>query len=145
MSKFNWLWRRVLRPALAYLVAAIMAALVIALFFYGLSLAEGGDDLTAQGIGSFLAISAFLGLYVAAFAVLPTILLIWLIRIAKLPRGWTDAAAGALIGAGMIHFVAFGASGVTEPPHAVNLLFAAGGLAGGLAYWFTAGKPRPPY
>lgn len=145
MSNLNWLWRRALRPVLAYIAAAIAAALVIAVFFYGLSLAEGGDELTAQGIGSFMAISGFLGLYVAAFAAIPTILLVWLIRIVKLPRGWTDAFAGALVGAAMIHLLAFGASSIGEPPNPINLLFAAGGLAGGLAYWFAAGKPRPPY
>ncbi|WP_420434961.1 hypothetical protein [Hyphobacterium sp.] len=145
MNRTNWLWRRALRPALAYIVAAIVAALAIALFFYGLSLAEGGDELTAQGVGSFLAISGFLGLYVAAFAAIPTIILVWLIRIVELPRGWTDAVAGAIVGATMIHLLAFGASSIGEPPSPLNLLFAAGGLAGGLAYWLAAGKPRPPY
>lgn len=145
MSKLHWLWRRAVRPALAYIAAAVTAALVIAVFFYGLSLAEGGDELTAQGIGTFIAISSFLGLYVAAFAAIPTILLVWLIRFSKLPRGWIDAVAGALVGAAMIHLLAFGASSIGEPPNPLNLLFAAGGLSGGLAYWFAAGKPRPPY
>ncbi len=145
MSAMNWAWRRAVRPALAYIVAAVAAALVITLFFYGLSLAEGEEDVTAESLASVFAVSSFLGLYVAVFAAIPTIVLIWLIRIVKLPRGWTDAAAGALVGAGMIHLVAYGASGFSEPPNPVNLLFAAGGLAGGLAYWFTAGRPRPPY
>ncbi|MEE2526546.1 hypothetical protein V0U79_09220 [Hyphobacterium sp. HN65] len=139
------IWRMILRPSLAYIAAAIVAGLSIALVFYGLSLAEGGDELTLEGVISFLAVSILVGAYVAAFAAIPAFVLIMLFRLVRLPRGWLDAIAGAVIGAGMIHLMAYGASGAAEAPNLINLLFAVAGAAGGFTYWLLAGRPKPPY
>jgi len=142
----NWFWIRLARPALAFLAASIIAALIIALSFYVTSVfGDGAEPVTGEGIAAMLTITLLTGAYVAVFAAIPAAILIWLFRLLKIPRGWGDAITGGLLGALLVHIMAYGLSGLTQMPSMVSALFGAAGLIAGLTYWFVAGRPRPPY
>ncbi|GJL98144.1 MAG: hypothetical protein DHS20C06_19610 [Hyphobacterium sp.] len=141
-----WIWTCFIRPALAFLVASTAAAFTITLSFYVTSVfGEGADPITGEGLAAMLAVTLLTGAYVAAFAAFPVFILIWILRGLTLRRGWTDAITGAILGALLIHLMAFGLSGLTTLPSLLSLLFGAAGLIAGFAYWFLAGRPRPPY
>lgn len=141
-----WIWTRILRVALAFLVASIAAAFTITLSFYLTSVfGEGAEPITGEGLAAMLAITVLTGAYVAAFAAIPVIILVWIYRLLKVRRGWGDAITGALLGALLIHLMAFGLSGLTTLPSPLSLLFAVAGAVAGFVYWFLAGRPRPPY
>lgn len=145
MARIDWIWQSTLRPILAFLLAAIAAAACISGVFYGQAVIEGDEVLTAASLGGFLGLSTILGLIIGAIIAIPTLALVWIFRWSNAPRGWTDTLVAALLGALVIHLMAFGTSGIGHPPGAVNLLFAAGGAIGGFVYWQLAGRPRPPY
>ena len=142
----NWFWIRLARPALAFLAASTAAALIITLSFYVTSVfGDGAEPVTGEGIAAMLAVTLLTGAYVAVFAAIPATLLIWLFRFLSVPRGWGDGITGGLLGALLVHLMAFGISGLTEMPSLVSALFGAAGLVAGLTYWFVAGRPSPPY
>jgi uncharacterized BrkB/YihY/UPF0761 family membrane protein len=141
-----WLWTRLLRPALAFLAASTAAALAITLSFYLTSVfGDGAEPVTGEGLAALLAVTLLTGAYVSVFAAIPALILIWVFRLLKVKRGWGDAITGAILGALLIHLMAFGLSGLTTLPTPLSLLFGAAGLIAGLAYWFLAGRPKPPY
>jgi hypothetical protein len=142
----TWLWKRLLRPALAFLAASTASAFVITLSFYLTSVfGEGAEPVTADGLAAMLAITLLTGAYVAVFAAIPVIILVWVFRAIKVRRGWADAITGAILGALLIHLMAFGLSGLTTLPSPLSLLFGASGALAGFVYWVLAGRPRPPY
>jgi len=141
----NGFWIRLARPALAFLAASIVGALIITLSFYVTSVfGDGAEPVTAEGLAAMLTVTVLTGAYVAVFAAIPATLLIWLFRLLNAPRGWTDGIAGGLLGALLIHIMAFGLSGLTTVPSALSLLFGFAGLCAGLTYWFATGRPAPP-
>jgi ABC-type amino acid transport system permease subunit len=136
--------RRTLYPALAFLGACITASLSVTLVFFSFAITSG----EAMGFNDFFSLvilTLFMAAYVAAFAAIPALVLIWSMRGLKAPRGWGDTLAGALTGGGLMHLIAFGLSGFAEPPVLNDLLFATAGGIGGLTYWYLAGRPKPPY
>lgn len=137
--------RRFLFPALAFLGASMVASLCVSIVFFAIALWGGEEPVSFAGLFSMLIIAITLGVYIAAFAALPALLLIWGMRLVKIRRGWTDALAGALTGAAIMHFIAYGAASVTQPPALITVLFAVAGLIGGAVYWNVSGRPRPPY
>jgi len=142
----NWFWTRLARPALAFLAASVAAAFTITLSFYVTSVfGEGAEPITGEGIAAMLTITLLTGAYVAAFAAIPATLLIWLFRGLKIPRGWSDAITGGLLGALLVHLMAFGLSGLTQMPSMVSVLFGAAGLIAGFIYWIITGRPSAPY
>lgn len=137
--------RRLLFPAISFLGASMAASVCVSLVFFTIALWGGDEPFSPAGLFSMLIIAITLGFYIAAFAAIPATLLIWGMRLTKTRRGWTDALAGALTGAAIMHFVAHGTSSVTQPPSIIIGLFAAAGLIGGAVYWNFTGRPRPPY
>ncbi len=137
--------RRILFPALAFLGASMAASVCVSIVFFTIALWGGGEAISFAGLFSMLIIAITLGFYIAAFAALPATLLIWGMRLLKMRRGWTDALAGGLTGAAVMHFIAHGTSAITQPPSLITGLFAAVGLIGGAVYWNFTGRPRPPY
>ena len=137
--------RRFLFPAISFLGASMAASVFISIVFFIIALWGGEEAISFGGLFSMLIIAITLGVYIAAFAALPALLLIWGLRLVKIRRGWTDALAGALTGAAIMHFIAHGASAITQPPALITGLFAVAGLIGGAVYWNFTGRPRPPY
>jgi len=137
--------RRFLFPAISFLGASMAASICVSLVFFTIALWGGDEAFSFAGLFSMLIIAITLGVYIAAFAVLPAVLLIWGMRLTKIRRGWTDALAGALTGAAIMHFIAHGTSAITQPPSLITGLFAVAGLIGGAVYWNVSGRPRPPY
>jgi hypothetical protein len=137
--------RRFLFPAISFLGASMVASVCVSIVFFAIALWGGDEPISFAGLFSMLIIAITLGVYIAAFAAIPAMLLIWGMRLVKIRRGWTDALAGALTGAVIMHFIAHGLSAITQPPALITGLFAVAGLIGGLAYWQLAGRPRPPY
>jgi uncharacterized membrane protein HdeD (DUF308 family) len=67
--------------------------------------------------------------------------LVLLARVARVRRGWADAALGALMGMGdLIIF-----SNNNAPELGQLAVFAVAGGCAGIVFWLVAGRPRPPY
>lgn len=137
--------RRFLFPAISFLGASMAASVCVSIVFFAIALWGGDEPISFAGLFSMLIVAITLGFYIAAFAALPAMLLIWGMRFVKIRRGWTDALAGALTGAVIMHFIAHGLSAITQPPALITGLFAVAGLIGGAVYWNFTGRPRPPY
>lgn len=140
------LWRIILRPVLAFLGACAIAGAGLTLVFYVISVfGEFDTPITVEGIASVFVVSLLVGFYVAVIACVPAILLIWILHLTRMPRGWTDAIAGALVGSGAMQLMVYGYSALWSAPDPITLLFGATGLVAGFAYWLLAGRPKPPY
>lgn len=139
------LWRRMTRAVRSYLVASIVAAAVIAFvgsFFAALPDARHLGHIFAAAISS-VSLTAFILLVVVPLAALPTIASVFVMRIARLPRGWADTGFGAATGL-TIAVLALAGSPYAEW-YGLIALIALAGAVGGNVYWRASDRPQPPY
>lgn len=139
----DW-WRALWRPVLAYLAASYSVGIIL----FGL-LAEP----TNNDHGFFMravvtvAVSISVAPYVAVLTAVPAALCILVIRLAKLPRGYSEVVAGTLCGILVASPFVNPHSG--DPPDPLSLHFwsevgpsALCGAVAGLVYWVANGRPR---
>lgn len=130
----------VFRAVAAWFGACYAAGLAIVVPIGVMGLVDGGgwlDGLTMVG-GMFL-YALFIGFFVALYTGLVWPVLVWIAKLTGVKRGFADLVLGALMGGGLI-------SAMMQPlqngGEGLFFLFAAAGAAGGLTYWWLAGKPR---
>jgi len=125
---------------LRYLAAwtASCAAAAVAIIGYG-----AVADAITGGLGELDGAGRML-VAVFAFVVILTApawpVAVFVARVARTPRGWSDAGLGALMGAVEI---AMFTNGEAKP--GVLAVFAGAGAVAGGVFWLAAGRPRPPY
>lgn len=139
----NGLWTRLLRPALAFLAASMIAAIVVGISFNVIiAVNEGAALLSSESLFLMLIVIIKAVVAVGVLAAIPVAGLIWTFRLLKVRRGWGDAIGGALLAVFVLHVLSYDLASIS------GLLWPLAGFAGliaGLTYWFAAGRPKPPY
>ncbi|MCF8880346.1 hypothetical protein L5876_11015 [Hyphobacterium sp. SN044] len=135
------LWLRLLRAVGSYLLASLVAGVAFLLIFLVIAQLDSGDhfSLSTNDIAGAVVFIVFASVYVAAFAALPAMAAVLLIRALRWPRGWSDTIAGGLVGGVLAHLLISGFRPAAPEP--LTVVFAAVGAIGGLTYWLAAGRP----
>jgi len=98
-----------------------------------------------ETVGAWVGFAFVVMLYIAMIATVPAIILTALLRLSRLPRGWTDALAFALAAPVLYHAVILEGDFSPASFALADPIFAAGGAVAGFVYWWLAGRPAPPY
>lgn len=109
----------------------------------------GGFMLAADAVpgtvGAFAGFAFAAILLVGQISFLPAIVITSLLRLSRLRRGWTDALAFALAAPILYHAIILGFDFSPGSFALGDPIFAGAGAAGGIVYWWLAGRPGPPY
>ncbi|MHA6289207.1 hypothetical protein [Maricaulis sp. CAU 1757] len=137
------LWRRFGRPVLAWLGSGFAAAFVLVILMSLATLADPGPSAedAAEFFWTMLPATGFFALFVLALTALPWLFLVWAMRIFLLPRGAGDLVAGAVMGGGLVQLYGLPLFRGSPEGFLLTLVFLLAGAAGGLAYWWGAGRP----
>lgn len=119
----------------AWAMAVAVATLVLLIGLF--ALAGIMPDSPGAIAGFFFAVLV----YTAVLSAIPATLVVWTLRLTKVPRGWTDALAGALMGPFLSHAILGGFDFSPESFKLADIMLAVAGAAGGFAYWYFAGRP----
>jgi len=134
-----WWWGKILSPVGAWLVACMAGSFVMSIGNVGVGILDLGQRsfllFVASMVVSFLSFMIFS--IVVSGPVSPII--VWLMRVSRIPRGWSDSIIAALVAFSFEHFL------LSEIEIGSSLFFFIAGAAGGLTYWLAAGRPKPPY
>ena len=123
----------------AWVFAAVVASFVV---LGGYMLAA---DTMPESWGVFAGF-AFLTMYVALkTSFIPALILTSLLRLSKLPRGWTDMLVFALAGP-VLHHTAYLEFDFSPSSFGIgDLIFFVAGAVAGAVYWYLSRRPSPPY
>ncbi|MGF1454174.1 MAG: hypothetical protein ACFB6R_02220 [Alphaproteobacteria bacterium] len=135
----NLVWRRILRPLLAFGLASAAAAFVLLVIL-------GFDFLGGDGLLDLLATWGALSLYVAVFACVPTCAAVWAVRIFRLPRPWSEGVAGFFMGPLIFAVLFMPGRTIVERIEALfmemtGLIMAVPGIVAAMVYWWVVGRP----
>ncbi len=137
-------WLAIIRPTMAYIVASYVAGTTIGL---GILPPRGIAD-ASHAVASVLGKGLVLGIFVAGMAFIPTLLAAFIFHLTRVPRGYAEACAGALIGLAFSVPYALLFLDAGEPlVRALVAVCGSCGLAGtlaGLTYWTIIGRPENP-
>ena len=137
-QRTGW-WGAIGRPVLAYLAAAYGGSVILALGYLDPS------RFMAILIYPVSVLASGIPLLVAALALIPALLAMAIIRMAKLRRGMADVAAGVLVA--LLLMLLLGLLPSVGPSFWWDLLerlafYAGAGAMAGLTYWLVLGCPR---
>ena len=132
---------RIFRPSLAWLVASAASGLTLTFSFGLISLLESVT--TSLDLLDFLQglipASLLFGTYIAAFTLIPTLAVAWLMHALRWQAVWISALLGGVTGAALIQLLSrplqYGPDGIW-----ITAFFSGVGLVGGAVYRLVAGK-----
>ncbi|MBO6797078.1 hypothetical protein [Maricaulis sp.] len=140
------MFHTVIRPVLAWAGACLVATLLLISVMYTLSIiGEGVSSDEALTVLMGLPVAVIISGVVAAFILaVPSFVIVMLLRLLRLPRGWGDGIAGAALGAFLVHNAQANVSEGYLSQWQAYAVFATIGLLAGLSYWSLAGRPDVP-
>lgn len=139
------LWLRAFRVSGSYLIASLAAGAALVLPAVLIPALDNPASLSDFGMSAYLigTLIFLMSVYVAAFAVIPSVVAVLVMRAARLKRGLWDSLFGIVIGGGLAALIL---TGSRNEEWAVFLaLFAFAGAVGGMVYWLANARPQPPY
>ena len=137
-------WQSIGRPIVSFMSACYAAAFVCCLLSSPSALLYETTSELLNLIAVSLVESMFFMLFIGSIAAIPTMLVIGLLHLTRLPRGPAEAFAGMLI-ASAPAMLASGSTGGN--PYSVLMLLwqiaplATAGFVGGATYWIVLGCP----
>lgn len=136
----------IIRPVLAWIGACLVtAALLMGVMIGHAVIVEGISTDEALDLARALPVTlALSGTMAAVLLALPSLVLVMLLRLLHMPRGWGDAIAGAGAGAAVVYLTGFSASTEVWVQGLTYALLLTVGLLAGLSYWTLAGRPDIP-
>ncbi|MDG1416969.1 MAG: hypothetical protein P8J78_10400 [Maricaulis sp.] len=135
-----WWWRRILPPIGAWVMACLAAATVAVSGVALQSLINTGHlPFTMASPILFLVTIASVMFLMGLITIIPSPIIVWLMRRTRVRRGMAEVIVAAML--------ALGLSVLIIPISGIGSIasFTAAGAAGGFTYWHFAGRPRPPY
>jgi len=137
------LWRRFLRPFLAWLAACLFAALVMMVTYVIVE----GTQTSFSDLITFVQTALFFAVFAAIVTLIPAPVLVVIARRQAWPRGWADALVPALL-VFLIWGVFFASQYTVFADWWRGFLTGASlvpaALSGGITYWLLAGRPAAP-
>lgn len=140
------MFNSIIRPVLAWAGACLVTTFLLISVMYAISIM--GEGLSADealtvlmGLPVALIISGVIAAFILA---VPSFVIVMLLRLLRLPRGWGDGIAGAALGAFLVHNAQANVSDGYLSQWQAYAVFATIGLLAGLSYWTLAGRPDVP-
>ena len=136
-------WQAIGRPAIAYCLASYVAGAVLSLSFRFSGFKAGAGNLIDSALVTGLALAPF----VAAVALLPTLIAVVVMHETRIRRGLAEIGVGTALGLVLASpFLLSEAGNESSRDFVVTMAIScgfAGGMAG-LTYWIALGRPKNP-